>query len=205
MNKRLLAIVLVLFAIATVILAFVWVVLPLFRPSTEQPPPLPSPAGPVTPPTPAFPTQPPEPPPDPNSPAEKERQAQEALKRRAVDFASRVASYSSVDDFAGIRDVFGDATAEVQSFLEAERKKLVEAHPSFGPSWGQTTRSVASRIEEGIPVLNGTRAVVVVQTQKTIERSDGPSETRYEEAVLSFQKVNGEWLVNRIEWRAYQP
>lgn len=131
---------------------------------------------------------------------EAERQAQDALMRQAMTFASRSASYSSVDGFATILEVFPQSTPDVQTYLLNLQKSLQAAHPIAGPSWGQNTRSLAPMIASGIPILTSGGAQVTVQTRQTTE-TDGKETSSYKEADITFVKINGAWLVSRVEWK----
>jgi hypothetical protein len=136
---------------------------------------------------------------DPQSPEERERQAQEALKRHALSFAARYGSYSNTDEFGSWRSLGVDITAGVQPYLVAEQKKLLQAHPQKDGYWGQTTKALSSRITSALPVLGKTTAEVTVQTQQTITADAQPNPSvSYQEMILSYSNVNGTWLVSRI-------
>jgi hypothetical protein len=127
------------------------------------------------------------------------------LKQQASDFSARAGSYSSVDGFASIRDVYVGVTASVQTYLEVQRKQLIQAHPAYGPSWGQTTRSLASRITSPLPVLGKDTAEVTVQVQVTVEAAGASPQVSYQEIILSYQKIGGAWIVSHISSQPFTP
>ncbi|MDO8617484.1 MAG: hypothetical protein Q7N87_01155 [Candidatus Uhrbacteria bacterium] len=135
------------------------------------------------------------------TPAERERQAQDALKQQAMVFVAREGSYSNADEFISIRGVYVDVTAGMQTVLELERQKLVAAHPARGAAWGQTSRSLSARVSSSLSVLDQTSAEVTVQAQVTVTAGDAPSSVTYQEIILSFQKVGDRWLVSRMTSR----
>src|SRR3989338_11418690 len=105
MSRRPLAIGLLLFGIAIIIVVVVWLLSPFFRKNSTaviQPPP-----GEDT----RVETSSPRPPPSAplvalNQAGVQERQAQEALRRFAQEFASRVGTYSNADAFGAIRQTY---------------------------------------------------------------------------------------------------
>ena len=207
MSKRAIAIFLLVLAAITLIGLLIWFYLS-FRASTplaQQPPQPQSTQQPATGTSPVIPVVvPPTVPVDVNSPAEKERQAQEALKRQAMDFTARVASYSSVDSFVGMKVVYTEVTPEVQAFLETTRKQLVTDHPIFGASWGQTTKSLNAKITSALPIIGKETAEVTLQVQQTIESPTQPKANRtfYQEAVLGLKRQGAGWIVTRVAWRS---
>lgn len=206
MSKRALAISLLIFTALAIIGLLIWLFLTYraAQPPAQQPAPLPS--G-QTPSTTSVPTSTlTNPPPAPvviGSPAENERQAEDALQRLAMDFTARMATYSSVDEFVAMKVVYTEASAEVQAYLEAQRKQLIADHPAIGPSWGQTTRSLSSKITSRLPIIGKDTAEVTVQVQQIIESPTQPqaNKTVYQEAVLSFKRQGTGWLVTHIAWQ----
>lgn len=206
-QRRTIAISLIVLGALGLIAALWWFVIPLFRKNqpTQQPPPIvvntPTNGAPST----ITPTTPPLKPVDPNSPAEKERQAQERLKQQASEFVVLAETYANTDEFDSLREAGLRATKDLQDFLLKQRAALIAAHPRFGPSWGQTTRAIATRIISGIPILSSEKAEVVVQVQHETGSVDGERKTSYEEVTVSFQKSNSAWIAARIDTKTYTP
>lgn len=200
MQKRVYLILLIVGAVVGIILVVVFLIKPFSGTPSTQPAPLDRgaverPFNPAEPPTFQSATGPA---PDVNSPEEQERQAQEALKRQAMSYAGRQGSYSSIDGFESMRQVYPESTKTLADFLEAERQKLIAAHPSYGPSYGRTTRSLSANIVSSEPILTGTKAVLEVQAQVLTNEADGTEHLTYEKITVSFEKSNGEWVANDI-------
>lgn len=136
--------------------------------------------------------------------SEQERQAEDALKRDALMFASRVGSYSNADGFSTMKEVYASATDQVKTYLDGERQKLVQAHPQTGTSYGQTMRSLSAQITDGLPLLSSSAATVLVQTYHTID-DNNVQVSDYQQATLSYVKKGDAWLVDKIVWHQYTP
>jgi hypothetical protein len=202
MSRRTIAISLIVVGFLAILGVLYWTFLPFFqqRNTTQQPPALPS-AGSQQPggaqPFP-MPTKLVEP--APNTAAFDERQTEELMKREASGFVERQGTYSNADGFASITTAYGQATIDVQIFLEAKRAELAKAHPVDGPAWGQTTRSLSSAIASPLPVKGKTSATVTVQAQQIVETSikaDGQT-VSYQEYTLEMTLKSGNWLVSKI-------
>ena len=141
----------------------------------------------------------------PSGPTEPERQAQEALRHQAVSFVAREGSYTSSDGFAALKSVYTEVTPAVQTFLEGERTRLAAAHPASGAYWGQTTKSVSSKITSSDPVLTSTSTQVQVQTQVTVEETWKADVITYQVVTVNFQKQDNAWQVVRIERKPFEP
>jgi type IV secretory pathway VirB10-like protein len=151
MNKRLLAILLVIVGILAIV-GILWFFF-FNKPKTTVTPQQPgqntvTPSVPFDPST-SVPTfEPPTgTPPDPNSAEEKERQAQEKLRRIAMNYGARLGTYSADDGFEGVRDSQAIATADFQPRLAyIACTQLLKDHP-VGSHWSQEARSITSAIE----------------------------------------------------------
>lgn len=208
MNKRILFGLLIAAALLALGAVF-WFVLKPVLPGfpSQQPPALPA-SVPFDPsksaPTPPAPTTGVKP--DANSPAERERQAQEALKRQGMDYAARQGSYSNADDYQAIRDAEAGVTAELIAKLEARRTQLRKDHPAFGASYSQTIRSLSTDLDaSSIPVLNGTNAKVVVQAQQITEEEGKPRAVTTVLLTLSFVKSGDSWIPSDVSLQPYNP
>ncbi|MBM3204435.1 hypothetical protein FJZ48_00425 [Candidatus Uhrbacteria bacterium] len=191
MQRRTIAILLVAIGALLILAVLVWLFLGNRR-STQQPPPIQ--------PSPTIRTSPE---PNPTSTAsvpaipQSERELQDRLKRQASDFAARMMSYASLDEFMGMKSVYVNAQPAVQAFLEGERKKLIAAHPAIGPSWGQTSRALTSKITSPLPLGAKTEVQLTVQVQQTIE--DGANtEVQYAEVDMTLQWQDKTWVVSRV-------
>lgn len=195
MNKRFLALLLAIAGLIALGLVVWFVLLPAFR-RTPAPPAQPAsqpPAAGTQ--NPSVVTPAPEPTVEPGSAEERERQAQEALKRFSIDAVARSGSYSNVDGFASLQQAALDGTAAWQTEVEAFRQTLITAHPPLGPSWGMTTKALSARILSGTPLLSSSVAVVIVQAQKTLIESGKASTVSFVEVRLSLEKVGTGWKV----------
>ena len=107
-------------------------------------------------------------PPNPDSAEEKERQAQEKVRRIASSYASRLGTFSADDGFEAIRDVQAIATPTFQQRLETLREEMLKTH-AIGSHWSQEVRAVTNAIEpSSLPMLGKSKAVINVQAQRTI-------------------------------------
>ncbi|MSR85385.1 hypothetical protein EXS71_03055 [Candidatus Uhrbacteria bacterium] len=131
-----------------------------------------------------------------------ERQLQDKLKQQASAFVGRQGSYSSVDAFEAIRLAGLDASAEVQVFLQNERERLIQTHPAYGPSWGQTTHVLSARIISPLPMGSRTGAQLTVQAQVTTQSVGEKSAPTYQEFSLTMQKSGTAWIVTNISSQA---
>ena len=171
MNKRLLAIALIILGIIGII-AVIWFF--LFRSPATTPVQQPTqntvtPSQPFNPSTsvPVF-VAPTGTPPNPDSAEEKERQAQEKVRRIASSYASRLGTFSADDGFEAISDVQAIATPTFQQRLETLREEMLKTH-AIGSHWSQEVRAVTNAIEpSSLPMLGKSKAVINVQAQRTI-------------------------------------
>lgn len=147
-------------------------------------------------PTPSLPTPTTSTPVDTNSPAERERQAQEGLKRTSLDMAARLNTYSNADGFDALRVMQASVDASLAAKLEANRVALRRAHPSFGTSWGQSIQALSAVINTPAPILTATQASVTVQGQNTIEDSGKPDAVSQNRITLTFKRNGNSWLVS---------
>ncbi len=206
--QRRTSIVLLLVAGIIAILAVLWWALsPLLKkPAEEQPPTLPDRALPVAPSGPSkIPTA--------NKPAVdapvsettlKEDQLQNAIKRKAMVFAGRLGTYSSVDGFAALRDAQVDATVAMRAKLTAQQTALQSEHPPYGTSWGVTTLALSAAIAE-TPITGKSSVTVRVQTQQSVYRGGTLQNSSYQQADLLLVKEGDEWRVSELTWKPVQP
>lgn len=211
MNRnRILFIVLVVAAAIGLGLVFWYVLRPVLpgtpATKTEQPPALP-PSVPFDPSKTA--PQPPQPtgePVDTTSPEERERQAQEALKRQAMDYASRQGTYSNADDYRALVDAQANVTVELATKLEDQRTLLRRSHPAFGPSYSQTIRSLSASIDAtSVPLLNRSSATVRVQAQQITEEQGKARGVATVVVIVSFVKQGDNWIPSDVTLEAYNP
>ncbi len=143
---------------------------------------------------------------DANSPEERERQAEEALKRQAIDYAARQGSYSNADDYQAIRDAEAGVTAELIVKLEARRTQLRKDHPAFGPAYSQTIRSLSADLDaSSIPVLSRSSAKVAVQAQQITDEEGKPRVVATVMLTLSFVKSGDSWIPSDVSLQPYNP
>ncbi len=133
---------------------------------------------------------------DSNSPAERERQAQEALKRTSLDFAARLGSYSNADNFDSLRVLQASVDTGLATKMEALRKNLQGSHPNFGASWGQTTSALSAQIVSATPIIGTSEAKVQVQAQITIESAGSAPVVTQNRVNLTFKNVGNAWIVS---------
>lgn len=196
MNKRLLLIILIVVGILALI-GVIWFFLikkpTPTTPNTQQPTQNNvTPSRPFDPST-SVPTfeQPTGTPPDPNSAEEKERQAQEKLRRIASAYGARLSTFSADDGFEAIRDAQTIATSEFQPRLENLRAQMTKEHP-VGSHWSQEARAITTNIEpSSLPVFGKTTATVNVQMQRTVN-----STLDYLNIAITLTEQGGQWLVS---------
>ena len=133
---------------------------------------------------------------------QQEQQLQDALKQQASSFTARQGSYSSVDSFESIRLASLDASADVQTVLQNTRQDLLQAHPAYGSSWGQTTHVLSARIISALPIGTKISVDLVVQAQVTVTAAGVKSAPTYQEFSVTLQKVGTKWFVSKISVQA---
>ncbi|MEK7473926.1 MAG: hypothetical protein AAB668_04385 [Patescibacteria group bacterium] len=210
MNKRYIFVILVVVGIAAVALVLWFILRPAlpFVRKPGQPPTLPPRVE-----TPFDPSNAvPQPPTgttgtvDPTSPEERERQAQAALNRRAMDFGARQGTYSNADGFDSLRELYVTVTPELQVKLEARRTQLLRDHPTFGTSWSQTMRTLSSSIENGsLPLGNRTDAAVVIQAQQITDDARTGQTSVLVALRISFVKQNDTWIPSDVTLQPLNP
>lgn len=134
-----------------------------------------------------------------------EEETQAYLRRHSIDVASRGGTYANGDSFAGIEQIYTDVTPEVKTFLVTQKEALLKEHPLRGASWGQTTRALAAKIVSPLPIGTQTTAEVQVQAQVSSGDQSAAPVLTYKQIVLSYTKINGTWLVNRMTITDFQP
>ena len=195
MNKRLLLVILIVVGILALI-GVIWFFLiktPGTAPIVQQPS-----QNNVTPSTPFDPStsvptfeSPTGTPPDPNSAEEKERQAQEKLRRIASNYAVRLSTFSADDGFEAIRDAQAIATPQFQTRLDNLRAQMLKDHP-VGSHWSQEARAVTTNISpSSLPVFGKTTATINVQAQRTVGTTKD-----YLNIALTLTEQGGNWLVS---------
>lgn len=203
MNKRLLVVILVIFGLFAIV-GVLWFF--LFRkPTTPTTPQQPGqntvvPSQPFDPSVavPTF-TQPTGTPPDPNSAEEKERQAQEKVRRIAANYASRLGTFSADDGFEAIRDMQAIATPTFQARLQNLRNDMLAQHP-VGSHWSQEVRAVTNSIDNAsLPVFGKTRVTVNVQGQRTIGATQD-----YLNIAVTLVGQNDTWLVEDAVFTTFE-
>lgn len=132
-----------------------------------------------------------------------ERRLEEFLRHQAVDFTARAGTYANADEFAGIKQVYVDATPALQAYLETQRLTLVKEHPLRGVAWGQTVRSLSSRFLSPLPIRGSTSVDILVQVQVTAG-ADGQTQKSYKQATINYTLVDKTWVASRISWSDIQ-
>ncbi len=139
---------------------------------------------------------------DATSAAERERQAQEALKRTSLDMAARLNTYSNADGFDALRVLQASVDPAMVLKLEATRIGLRRDHPSFGNSWGQTVQALSAEINSPPPILTATQASVTVQVQTTVEDAGKANVVTQNRIDLTFKRNGNAWVVIDMGIRA---
>lgn len=135
--------------------------------------------------------------PSPDSAAEQERKAREALFRRAREIAARSATYSSVDRFDAISQVFIDVSPELRTTLAAEQNRLIQEVGTG--SRRQTTRALSARLTQDVLVRSASTVQVEVDTQQ-VTQDGGTSATRLRRATMQLQKQGDTWIATSLTW-----
>jgi len=203
MSKRLIAVILIVIGILAIAGVLYWT----FRPTGNQPtllpttpengqlvpgepvPPLVSPSA--TPPSPVAPSAPPI--------SSAEEQEQQLLLNRAAAFVGRQGSYTNLDGFIALRDIYLDVSPTVRAFYQAEQERLTKEHAVTNGTWVQTVRALSSKITSETPIIGKNQAVVSVQAQQVIEAGLTPAALSYVEFTVTFTREQGVWKVSRIE------
>lgn len=200
MRNRIILILLVLGGIAGII-AVIWYILVPVLPTSIAPQPPASTQQPSerpfnpTPPIPQAPTTTSQV--DANSPAERERQAQEAIKRAALDLAARINTYSNADDFEALRQAQTYVGGQMLSDITSLRDQLRKDKPSFGVSWGVTMSPLSATLTSKPPYLNAAQATLNVQAQKTVESFGKPDEVSQVSIDITLEKNGAGWIVTK--------
>lgn len=198
MQKRTIAILLIIFGIIAILAALYWTFSPVIKngsvlPRVTQPQPSPQPT-----PTPSTGTPTPAPKPATPRSSVNEEQAELVLHQQSLAFAARQGTYTSADGFVALRDIFLDVNPTVRAFYQSEQQRLSKEHP-LGSSWVQTTRALSARITSELPLIGKTQATVTVQARQTIEADQKPAVISYQEIAITFTYDQGRWVVSRVE------
>jgi hypothetical protein len=198
MQKRTLAILLIIFGLFGILAALYWTFSPVIKNRATLPRPTPSQPSPQPTPTPSAGV--PQPTPKPSTPRStvNEEQAELVLRQQAMAFGARQGTYTSADGFVALRDIFLDVNPTVRAFYQSEQQRLSAEHP-LGSSWVQTTRALSSRITSALPLIGKTQATVTVQARQTIEADRKPAVISYQEIAITFTYDQGRWVVSRVE------
>lgn len=201
MNRRTSVIILLIAGIALIFAVLAWMFRPLIQ-KTLQPSPLPSghissEGGGAPPPKIVVSKKI-----APSAPTPEERTVQEAVKARAMDFASRSGSYANADGFAAIKSAEVEAGEALRATLEAKRLELVKAHPlPGGESYGQTTRSLSSKLLTPPPLANRSSVQASVQAQRTVNAGSSSS-VSYVEMTMDLERIGATWIVTALTEKA---
>ena len=125
--------------------------------------------------------------------------------QQAKTYATILGTYSSAEAFASLREMKVQATVEMQGFLDAERSRLSQLHPAYGPSWSQSIRALSARIQSPLPVLGRTDVEVLVQAQQTVESVQTTPVVSYQQATVKMTKVGERWLASSVSWAPFEP
>ncbi|HVM91088.1 MAG TPA: hypothetical protein VMU11_04305 [Verrucomicrobiae bacterium] len=142
---------------------------------------------------------------NPNSPEEQERQAEEALKRQATDFAARQGTYSSVNNYESLRAITANVTADLAVKLNQRLNQLRKDHPSFGPSWAQSIRPLSTDLDSAsLPVIGHTTAKLTVKAQQITE-TGGAQTTATVMLTVQLTKQGDAWTPSDVSLQPYNP
>lgn len=203
MQRRTKALLLIVFGVLVIVAVLVWFLWPWKQQLSN---PAPQPPGYQEPlPTEPLPVQPAPAPVIADPSLLEARRLEDKLRRFAEEFASRAGTYSNTDDFAALRDAGLEGTAQVRTFLAAERTRLTAAYPLRTGTWGQTARGLASKITSPTPIRDQQEVQVQVDVQVVTESGDSAPVTSYRKANLTLQRTGTVWGVARLVWVEDQP
>ncbi|MEI7512375.1 MAG: hypothetical protein WCK01_02860 [Candidatus Uhrbacteria bacterium] len=140
-----------------------------------------------------------------NSPQEKERQAEEAIKRLANDFAARQGTYSSSDNFESLRAITASVTPTLKTKLDSRLAQLRADHPAFGDSWTQSIRVLSTELDNAsIPLIGRADAKVTIQAQQvtTVKTVDQAATVVL---TVLFVKQGDKWIPSDVSLQPYNP
>lgn len=204
MQRRTSIVLLLLAGIIAIIAVLWWALAPVLKKSADQQPPaLPDKAAPVAPVTPSKIPTAAKPATTLSGAALQEDQLQNALKRKAMVFAGRFGTYSSVDGFAALRDAQVDATTDLRKALVTQQAALQKDHPPYGNSWGITTLALSAAVVDA-PVAGKTSVSLTVQTQQNVYVAGAVQSTSYQEADMKLVKDGQDWRVSELTWKPVQ-
>ncbi len=126
-----------------------------------------------------------------------EQSAEDSLKRQSVAWVERAGTFSSVDGFSSLNQVFVESVPSIQQYLQSQQQALVKAHPSVGATYGQTTRAFSASIVDGLPLLQHGQARVLVQAQQTTV-TDATSTKEYVQTELQYDQQGASWVVTHV-------
>jgi hypothetical protein len=128
-----------------------------------------------------------------------ERQLQEQLRHQAFAFTARAGTYANSDEFAGMKQVYVDASPELQAYLETQRQQLIKDHPVRGAVWGQTVTPLSARFITPLPIRGKSSVDLLVQAQ-VLAGPDDNIQKGYKQVTLTYTLVNTTWVASRIVW-----
>ena len=213
MSRRILLVLLILVGAAAVIGILIWTFYPVYQNRVAAQPP----ALNGTVPTPTFDPNQPLPVATPQLPTtsttpqlgtaeERERQAQEALKQQMISFSGRVGSYGNADGFDGLRQAALLVSPTLKGQLETQRQLLLTKYQRTDLSFVQTTKGLSALITQGRPVLNVSKAQVVVQVQQTVSSAElAQPQTTYLEWTFDVERQGSTWMVTSMSSKPFEP
>lgn len=112
-------------------------------------------------------------------------------------FAERFGSFSNQSDFENVEGLKPFMTPAMRTWADAFiRDAAAKADPS-APYYGITTRTLEAVAEN----VQGEGAIVLVKTQRREVKGATAPRVFYQNLSLILKKVEGEWRVEKAEWK----
>lgn len=130
-----------------------------------------------------------------------ERQEQESrassatLQAQGKLFAERYGSFSTEADYQNLKDLMPVMTAS----FAAQTATNIKNMPAAAEYYGVTTRVVSVKTDK-LDEAGGI-ATLTIGTQRQETKGDAADTVKYQNLVLTFQKVGTEWKVSSAVWQ----
>lgn len=141
----------------------------------------------------------PEPPPVPPVSQQVEQQARiesSVIQADAKGFTERYGSFSTEAQYANLRDVMPMMTAA----FAAETQRTIANAPAATEYYGVTTRAVSVTVSL-LDETAGTATVTIGTQRQETKGSARTSTVRYQDLILTYQRVGTDWKVSSATWR----
>lgn len=117
------------------------------------------------------------------------------IKQFAFLVAERYGSYSSQNDFSGLKEIQLLATDNLKAYLDSQ---IGSSHDNGLVYQGVTTKALAADINL---LANGQKAEVAVKAQRQLISEDRQEQVSYQTLSMKLIKEGDAWRVDYLKWQ----